>query len=85
MNPHVSLLLLLLFCFCLVLLFLSAPGQDSTIHFVRFERGGEVIEQRVRYALLPVSCLTFLSEKAVVGGGHDMNPLVFSADSGGKW
>ena len=44
-----------------------------------------MIEQRVRYALLPVSCLTFLSEKAVVGGGHDMNPLVFSADSGGKW
>lgn len=64
---------------------LAYAGQDSTIHFVRFEPGGEVIEQRLRYALLPVSCLTFLSEKAVVGGGHDMNPLVFSADSAGKW
>lgn len=42
-------------------------------------------EQRVRYALLPVSSLTFLSEKAVVGGGHDMNPLVFAADSSGQW
>lgn len=60
-------------------------GQDSTIHFVRFDQGGGVSEQRVRYALLPVSSLTFLSEKAVVGGGHDMNPLVFAADSSGQW
>lgn len=60
-------------------------GQDSTIHFVRFDQGGAVSEQSVRYALLPVSSLTFLSEKAVVGGGHDMNPLVFTADSSGQW
>lgn len=64
---------------------LAAAGQDSTIHFVRFGAGGAASEQRVRYALLPVSSLTFLSEKAVVGGGHDMNPLVFSADSSGQW
>lgn len=60
-------------------------GQDSTIHFVRFDQGGAVSEQRVRYALLPVTSLAFLSEKAVVGGGHDMNPLVFTADPSGQW
>lgn len=63
----------------------SLTGQDSTIHFVRFDHGGAVSEQKVRYALLPVSSLVFLSEKAVVGGGHDMNPLVFSANSSGQW
>ncbi|CAN0329465.1 unnamed protein product, partial [Hapterophycus canaliculatus] len=60
-------------------------GQDSTIHFVRFDPGGAVSEQRLRYAFLPVSCLVFLSDKAVVGGGYDMNPLVFTADSHGQW
>eukprot|EP00752_Nemacystus_decipiens_P010415 g9282.t1 len=64
---------------------LAYAGQDSTIHFVRFDQGGAVSEQSVRYALLPVSSLAFLSEKAVVGGGYDMNPLVFAADSSGQW
>lgn len=64
---------------------LAYAGQDSTIHFVRFDQAGAFTEQTVRYAMLPVSTLTFLSEKAVVGGGHDMNPLVFSADSSGIW
>lgn len=42
-------------------------------------------EQRVLYPFLPVGCLTFLSDKAVMGGGHDMNPLVFRSDASGKW
>lgn len=77
--------------FCLLVRVCAFPslrtyaGQDSTIHFVHFDPSGAVSEQRVRYALLPVSSLAFLSEKAVVGGGHDMNPLVFTANSSGQW
>jgi len=34
--------------------------------------------QVVRFRELPLTCLTFISEKAVVGAGHDFNPLVFT-------
>ncbi|CAM9288697.1 unnamed protein product [Ascophyllum nodosum] len=64
---------------------LAYAGQDSTVHFIRFDQGSAVVEQRVRYPLLPVGCLTFLSERAVVGGGHDMNPLVFASEASGHW
>jgi actin related protein 2/3 complex subunit 1A/1B len=34
---------------------------------------------------LPLNVVTFISERAVVAGGHDMNPLVFTADGSGNW
>ena len=29
-----------------------------------------------------MTCVTFISEKAIVGAGHDFNPLVFTSGSG---
>jgi actin related protein 2/3 complex subunit 1A/1B len=58
--------------------------HDSSVHFVKFEDGQSVV-QVLRYRDLPLNCITFLSEKAVVGGGHDMNPLVFACGAGGQW
>lgn len=63
----------------------TRAGQDSTIYLVRFDQSGAFAEHAVRYSLLPVSSLLFLSEKSLVGGGHDMNPLIFSANSSGSW
>ena len=37
----------------------------------------------IRFRDLPINSLLFLSENAVVGAGHDMNPLLFSGGSGG--
>jgi len=58
--------------------------HDSSMHFVHFE-GGNPVVQVVRYSFRPLSAVTFVSERAVVAGGHDMNPLVFSADASGQW
>jgi len=62
----------------------SFTGQDSTIHFISL--GGEQpIHQTIRLACLPFNAHLFLSEKVVVGGGHDFSPFLFAYSEIDKW
>lgn len=68
---------------------LCFAGHDSSLHIASFNEhtaGGVIPHQVIRFRELPLTCLTFVSEKAVVGAGHDFNPLVFTCTSGdGDW
>ena len=63
---------------------LAFASQDSTISFVTFTSDGNQITQKLRLKDLPFNKILFVSEKAVVGVGHDFNPTVVS-ESMGKW
>ena len=63
---------------------LAYAGHDSSLHFATFG-GAEPVVRTVRLNDLPLSCLLFLSETALVGGGHDFNPLIFTANKSGEW
>mmetsp|Transcript_1724 Transcript_1724/g.2701 ORF Transcript_1724/g.2701 Transcript_1724/m.2701 type:complete len:378 (+) Transcript_1724:70-1203(+) len=57
---------------------LCYSGHDSSIHMVTFSGGGASAHQTIRFRDLPLTSLLFVSEKAVIGGGHDFNPMVFT-------
>jgi len=63
---------------------LAYAGHDSSVHFATFG-GAEPVVRSVRLADLPLSSLLFLSETALVGGGHDFNPTIFTANKSGEW
>lgn len=42
-----------------------------------FGPSGVASHQTVRFRDLPLASLAFASERAVVGGGHGFNPLLF--------
>mmetsp|Transcript_6385 Transcript_6385/g.12261 ORF Transcript_6385/g.12261 Transcript_6385/m.12261 type:complete len:379 (-) Transcript_6385:2067-3203(-) len=66
---------------------LCFAGHDSSLHIASLsaETGAMMPHQVVRFRELPLTCLTFISEKAVVGAGHDFNPLVFTTSGDGEW
>jgi hypothetical protein len=43
------------------------------------------LRQEVRLPGLPLKCLAFLSERALVGAGFDGAPLLLEPDDGGGW
>ena len=59
-------------------------GHDSSLHIASFKdlARGDIAHQVIRFRELPLTCLSFVSEKALVGAGHDFNPLVFTCNSG---
>ena len=62
---------------------LAYASHDSCIHFASFE-SGEPVVQTVRFSELPLMSLLFVAEKAVVGGGHDFNPTMYTHENG-QW
>ena len=52
-------------------------AHDSTVHVASFTNGVPVV-QIVRLSFLPLNKLLFVSDKALIGAGHDMNPAVFT-------
>jgi len=62
---------------------LAFAGHDSSIHFATFSPAGPVVST-VRFKDLPLNRLLFVSERAVVGGGHDFNPIVYT-NNGSTW
>lgn len=63
---------------------LAFASQDSTITFVTFTSDGNQITQKLRLKDLPFNKILFISEKAVVGVGHDFNPTIVS-ELMGQW
>ncbi len=55
---------------------LKSKGHDSSIHFVNFVNGQPIV-QIIKFKDLPLNKLLFLSDKAVVGSGHEFNPTLF--------
>lgn len=67
---------------------LCFAGHDSSLHIATFGAsvaGGVTAHQVIRFRDLPLTCVSFLSERSVVGAGHDYNPLVFAASAAGEW
>jgi actin related protein 2/3 complex, subunit 1A/1B len=65
---------------------LCYAGQDSSIHFVNFAEDGSPLVQSLRFSHLPITSLLYTSERAVMAGGFDFNPLIFGySDRSGSW
>lgn len=67
---------------------LAYTGHDSSVHFVDLTTAKpnvDPVERFVRLAQLPLCSLMFISEHALVGGGHDFNPTLFTCASNGTW
>lgn len=62
---------------------LCYSGHDSTIHFATFSASGPVVRS-IKLRDMPLNKLLFVTEKAVLGGGHDFNPLLF-VNGSGEW
>jgi len=58
---------------------LAFTGHGSTIHFVQIVADGKPVVKSIRASGLPYSCVDFVSDKAVVAGGYDMNPHLYIA------
>ncbi|XP_050229027.1 actin-related protein 2/3 complex subunit 1A-like [Mercurialis annua] len=63
---------------------LAYVGHNSMIYFVD-DVGPSPLAQNVAFRDLPLRDVVFVSEKMVIGGGFDCNPMVFAADEGGNW
>jgi len=62
---------------------LAFTGHDSSIQFVDFTtQGDKALVESIRFQQLPIEDCRFVSETALVGVGHEMNPLLFSKKSG---
>jgi len=70
---------------------LCYAGQDSSIHFARFDQLSASAPvptvQTLRLPCLPLTSLLFLSETAAIAGGHDFVPLLFgkTPDAPNEW
>jgi actin related protein 2/3 complex, subunit 1A/1B len=62
---------------------LAYASHDSAIHFADFSSGAAVV-QTIKFAELPLRSLIFVAEKAIIGGGHDFNPSMYTHE-GGAW
>lgn len=61
---------------------IAFASHDSTLTFVTPGEAERV--NTVSYTGLPYCAISFLSENAVVGGGHEFTPFVFQ-NKGGNW
>ena len=69
---------------------LAFIGQDGMLHVTNFGAaaggaGGEPAVHSVKTSGLPGNAVLWLTEKALVVAGHNMNPDVFVAADGGEW
>lgn len=64
---------------------LAYAAHDATIHFATVSGGEAAVTGTVRLNHLPLTTLLFVSERALVGAGHDFVPLVFAPGPGGAW
>jgi actin related protein 2/3 complex subunit 1A/1B len=61
---------------------LAYAGHDSTFHVAILSANPVV--RSVRLQSLPMNCLSFVSESAILAGGHDFSPQLFVC-KGGEW
>lgn len=66
---------------------LGYVSHDGLLHIVTFALGGRElpVQQTVKTAGLPAMRLLWLSEQAIVTGGHNEKPDVFISPAGGSW
>jgi hypothetical protein len=61
-------------------------GHDSSLQVATFSNGSEPVVCTVRLHGLPLRSLLFLSEVAIVGGGDDLTPAVYTrSHQTGEW
>ncbi|KAL7113264.1 hypothetical protein ACP275_04G051600 [Erythranthe tilingii] len=63
---------------------LAYVGHNSMIYFVD-DVGPSPSAQSVAFRDLPLRDVLFISERMLIGGGFDCNPMVFVADERGLW
>jgi actin related protein 2/3 complex, subunit 1A/1B len=66
---------------------IAYTGHDSSVHFADLSTmrpDADPVVCTVRLPQLPLCSLHFLSNTAIVGGGHDFAPVIFTANSNGK-
>lgn len=64
---------------------LAYAGHDSSLHvadLTTLAPGSDPVVRSIRLNELPLCCLLFLSDSAILGAGHDFNPTIFTKASG---
>ena len=64
---------------------LAFCAHDSSMHVATFNSDGSPVVQTLRFRELPYKDLIFISESALIAGGHDFNPKLFGRSSKGSW
>lgn len=67
---------------------LAYACHDATVGIISWTGQDQFNRSFIRLTGLPLTSLTFVSDLALVGGGHDMNPLIFTSsnpDSSQSW
>eukprot|EP01036_Dinobryon_divergens_P029473 gene29473-38577_t len=65
---------------------LSSLGHDSSLQLATFANGSEPVVRTVRLHGLPLRSLLFLSEVAIIGGGDDLIPAIYTRSyQSGEW
>lgn len=60
---------------------LAYASHDSAIHFATFPHGSDPMVQSIRFSDMPLRSLIFVAEGAIIAGGHDFNPRLYTKDS----
>jgi len=57
---------------------LAFSAHDSSLHVVTFVTGASHVIQTIRFKEMPFTSLIFAAEDAVICGGHDFNPILYT-------
>ena len=60
---------------------LAFASHDSSLHVATFSATGRPVIQTIRFREMPLNTLIFAAEGAIVGGGHDFNPMLYTRTS----
>ena len=65
---------------------LAYATHDSSIHFATgFGGSSGPVVQTIRTSEMPLRSLIFVAERAIVAGGHEFNPVMFTNERGSQW
>ena len=56
-------------------------GHDDSLNFLRFSGSSEPTHSTIRLPSLPLSALTFVSDNALIGAGHNFVPYLIGPAS----
>jgi len=63
---------------------LAFAAHDSSLHVATFA-GGKPVIQSIRFRELPLNSILFVGEAAIIGGGHDFNPMLYTRTHSSTW
>lgn len=64
---------------------LAFAAHDSSLHVATLSATARPVVRTIRFREMPLNSLIFVTEGAIIGGGHDFNPILYTRAAGGTW